>query len=314
MPRLSRRTLLKTAGVAAVALALPACGNDRPPKLSASPATSAYPDTGLLADAAWLAARIDDPTLRLIDCSSIDDYRSGHIPGARHIWWQDTIEINNPVYGMLAGGEPRERIIREAGVRDDSSVVCYDASGGVYAARIIWMLHGMGFVRARLLDGGAAAWVAAGHTLTRRTTDIPPGELKPIPNEEVLSHAHDLSAWLTRPDVTVVDTRTGSERRETWYGRLRRGTIPGSRWLPRDQFLTPGSAPLLQPPGELRRRLLDSGIDLSTPEIIVFGLHGTLAALPWLAIAALGAPKVRVYDGAWAEWGADEQWPIESIE
>jgi thiosulfate/3-mercaptopyruvate sulfurtransferase len=294
-------------------LALTGCGGKEAPPLAASPATDAYPDNDLLAGARWVAERIDDPTLRLIDCSPLADYQRGHLPHSVHVWWQDTIEIHNQIYGMQTGIPNRERIFRDTGLTAGSTVVCYDNSGGAYAARVIWMLYGSSFRNARLLDGGASAWVSSGLELTTGSPDVPAGNLTAIPDEEVLAHAETLLAELGRVDRVVLDTRTERERRETWFDRLRRGTIPGARWLPRDAFLTGGDTPVLQPPDELRRRLAAARVPLDTPEIVVFGLHGTLAALPWLALRALGAPHVRVYDGSWAEWGSNDQWPIEPL-
>ncbi|MBA2452235.1 MAG: hypothetical protein H0V47_03625, partial [Chloroflexia bacterium] len=103
-----------------------------------------YPAGNLLVDAGWLARRIDDPSLRLLDCSPLPAYRAGHLPEARHVWWQDTIELHNPVYGMLVNPDGRAELTRQAGIQHDSQVVCYDNAGGVYAARVLWMLRYMG--------------------------------------------------------------------------------------------------------------------------------------------------------------------------
>jgi thiosulfate/3-mercaptopyruvate sulfurtransferase len=267
----------------------------------------------MLATPAWLADHFDDPTLRLIDCSPIRDYHNGHIRGAAHVWWQDTIEINNPVYGMLTGAGKREQILRDAGISAGSTVVCYDRAGGTYAARIIWMLQAVGFFKSRLLDGGVQGWKSIGQPLTSTKSKAPTGDVTQIPNEDVLAHGKDIVSRLGEPGLVVLDTRTAGDRRETWYDRLRRGTIPGSVWLPRDQFLTGTNAPALLAPDLLRERLLTAGIPQNTQEIIVFGLHGTLACLPWVALLALGVPRVRVYDGSWAEWGANTDWPIDAI-
>jgi thiosulfate/3-mercaptopyruvate sulfurtransferase len=270
-PSCSRRAFL-AGSLGFAALLVTGCGpRDQP--LTGVPSTAEYPATGLLVDPAWVAEHLNDPFLRLIDCSPIRVYRRGHLPGARHVWWQDTIEVNNPVYGMLTGHEGRRRLMQEAGINPDSSVVCYDDRGGQYAARIVWMLHAMNFDRVRLLDGGVHAWSTSGRELSRGTPAINDGSLVGTPNEEVLAHGHDIAAGLGRPGVVVLDTRTRDERAETWYGRLRRGAIPGSRWLPRDQFLSAPGSPFLAAPDELTLRLADAGVSLDTPEIIVYGLH-----------------------------------------
>ncbi|MEX2314297.1 MAG: rhodanese-like domain-containing protein [Thermomicrobiales bacterium] len=309
----SRRALLRgAAGLAGLsALSLVGCstGDDAAPEQVLT-ATDAYPDSGLLASVAWLAERIDDPNLRLIDCSPIDSYRDGHLPRASHVWWQDTIEINNPVYGMLTGPPMRAEIVRETGITPDSTVVCYDDQGGQFAARVIWMLHVQSFFGARLLDGGRQAWQAAGHGLTGDDANPPPGAIEPIQNESVIAHGNDIAARLDDPNYVILDTRTNAEREETWFDRLRVGSIPGGRHLPRAGFLTADGYALL-PPDELRARLSAAGVPADAPEIVVYGLHGALACLPYVALVALGYANVRVYDGSWAEWGANAEWPIE---
>jgi thiosulfate/3-mercaptopyruvate sulfurtransferase len=313
VPRqITRRAFLAGAAACGLGALLAACGDEL--ELIGTPATEQFPDTGMLVDVPWVAERVDDPRLRLIDCSDINTWRSGRVPGARHLWWQDTIEVNNPVYGMLTGPDTRRRLAREAGIDSDSDVVCYDDAGGVYAARAIWMLHTMSFTRARLLDGGRQAWRAAGHDLTRRDAGPGAGDFEGVVDEEVNAAAHDIVAWLTRPDLVILDTRSAEERETTWFDRLRRGQIPGSRWLPRERFLASPDAHVLAAPGVLAGRLSDAGVDLNAAEMIVYGLHSTLAALPWLALRALGVPHVRVYNGSWAEWGANAALPIEVLD
>jgi thiosulfate/3-mercaptopyruvate sulfurtransferase len=314
-PVLTRRALLAGALCATAGLSLAACGYRDGAGASATPVATPFPAHGyprpeFLADARWLAERQGDAQLRLLDCAPLTEYRRGHLPGARHVWWQDTIEINNPVYGMLVGAPGRAKLLDAAGVAPGTTVVCYDSAGGTYAARVIWLLHAIGFSGARLLDGGRQAWTQLGEPLTRAEPGPTSGGLPETPNEDVLAHGHDIAAQLGDPEVIVLDTRTAEERRETWNGALRRGVIPGSRWLPRDARLEPSVVPALLPPDELRTRLAAAGAPVDAPEIVVYGLHGTLAALPYLALRALGTPHARLYDGSWAEWGANTAWPV----
>lgn len=289
--------------------------SSEPPTPAATSAATAYQRRDLLVDAAWLRERQDDPNLRLIDCSALPDYRAGHILGARHVWWQDTIEVNNSVYGMLVGRAGRDPLLRAADISPDTTVVAYDRDGGTWAARLLWMLQSDGFSGGRLLDGGLPAWTAAGGALT---LDRPPqgnGGISATPNEEILAHAHDISARLGEPGLVLLDTRTAAERQETWNNKLRLGMIPGSLWLPRDAFFSPGSVPFLLAPEQLLAQIVTAGFSgaPADTEWIVYGLHGTLAALPWLALSALPVGTARVYDGSWSEWGADAELPLEAL-
>ncbi len=307
--RLTRRTLLAaTVGLVAGAC-LPTGGESNdPPEL----ATTTYPGADILATTDWLAEQMSDPRLRLVDCSSLRSWRRDHLPGARHVWWQDTIEIHNQTYGMLTGAEGRQRILSDAGISADSCVVCYDRSGGVWASRVLWMLHASGFRNVRLLDGGEQAWRTSGHA-DSRAAEVSGDPVQIQQDESVIAHGADIAGLLDRPEIAIIDTRTESERRETWFDRLQHGTIPNSHWLPRDAFLTTGDSPALVAPDLLEQRLADAGVSPDAEEVIVFGLHGTLACLPYVACRALGRQRVRVYDGSWAEWGAQTEWQIAPI-
>lgn len=307
---MSRRRLL-LASAAGLALSVTGCGRE---EAHTGPVIEdhGYPDDTVFITPVQLADVIDAPDTVVLDCSDLPTYRRGHLPHARHVWWQDTIEIHNPVYGMLVNAEGRAELAQGAGIRPDSNVVCYDADGGIWAARVAWTLRYMGFRSTTLLLGGAAGWRAAGHTLTRRQPDSVAGGISDIFDESIVAHPQDILARLDEPGLVILDTRTADECSETWNGRLREGQIPGSVWIPRDRWLDEHDIPLHA--GDLQALLSTVLTPENTAEIIVYGLHGTLACLPYYMLLALDRYHVRLYDGSWSQWGADPALPVDPLQ
>ena len=277
-----------------------------PAGVPADPAS--YPGGSILTTVAWVAGHLSDPNLRLIDVSSLADYRTGHIPGAVHVWWQDTIEVNNDVYGMLTGADGRARIIRDAGITPASTVVVYDASGGRYAARVLWLLNAVGFNRVMLLDGGRQAWLAGGHGLTQQAASPPPGGIDQRLDYGVLISNTELRQHLTDGSVTIVDNRTPAEEQQTWFGRLRVGRIPGAIDVPWTAVVQSGSIPYYADPAALARAFAPARLDPNRT-VVVYGLDGVDAAQTYVALKLLGYRSVRLYDGSWAQWGSSADYP-----
>ena len=309
--RMRRPAIARTAGLLAIAaLLLPllaACGTTRElPSNTVKPVPATqYQHPELLADTDWLAARLNDPFVRVVDLSPLEDYERGHLPGAVHVWWQDLVEVNNNTYGMLVDPATRKRVFEQAGIENGMTVVAYDDAGGRYAARFLWTLLYANIAAGRLLNGGIDIWRAEGRPITRTVPDIKPTHLADAaPNEAVLINGTDLQKNLGQPGFVAIDTRTLAEGRETWNGFLRFGRIPGARSIPWDRNLGQKNTAVVREPGELNRVYEGQAVQRDQT-IAVYGLTGVDAAHTFWIMRVLGYDKVRLYDGSWAEWGAN---------
>src|SRR5215831_4916951 len=192
----------------------------------------------LLADSAWLAARLGDPALSIVDIrgsikpptapkphysAKRDAYLEAHIPGAVFVdWTTDIIEPDAPVHMTLAGPSRFKALMERLGVGDESDVVIYDDSGGL-APRLWWALNYYGHHRVRLLDGGWNKWVAEGRPVTRAL---------PAPKAAVFTARIEpgwradtagVKAMMKDRRGDIVDCRSPEE----WRGEIGRGEQSG---------------------------------------------------------------------------------------
>ena len=287
--------------------------------------------TGPLVSAGQLAAELAGPGGPVVlDCRwslaggpDRAGYARGHLPGA--VFVDLDRELSAPPRRGGRGGrhplpEPAafEAAMRRAGVRADRPVVAYDQGEPGGAARAWWLLGWFGHPDARVLDGGLAAWVAAGLPLV---TDVPapdPGNftVRPVPPGDhpggppdppggrVLLDA-DGAAGLAAAGV-LLDARAPAR-----YQGLEEpvdpvaGHIPGAVNLPLAELLTDRG---LVPAATLRRKLATAGATGDTPVGAYCG-SGVVAAHLVLALEAAGVPAA-LYAGSWSDWVADPSCPV----
>ncbi|MGB1749461.1 MAG: sulfurtransferase, partial [Dehalococcoidia bacterium] len=109
----------------------------------------------------WLADHINDPDIRVVDTDVPELYAEEHIPVAvnpvDHYYktsLDDRTHIQVP--------EVFAQTMQDLGIGDDTLVIAYDRSGGVYSFRLMWALHYHGFTNVRFLDGGLQKWKSEG--------------------------------------------------------------------------------------------------------------------------------------------------------
>ncbi|WP_411145046.1 sulfurtransferase [Streptomyces sp. x-80] len=236
------------------------------------------------------------------------EYEAGHLPGAVFT------DLDGELAGAAgpAGRHPLPDLtvfgaaMRAAGVRADRPVVVLDGGQGWAAARAWWLLRWTGHPDVRVLDGGLAAWRAAGGTLTDAPPAPEPGDFTPVPGNLPLLTADDAAA-LARRSV-LLDARA-AERYRGEVEPIDRvgGHIPGAVSAPTGENVTEGGT-TFRTAAELARRFASLGATADA-EVGVYCGSGVSAAHEVLALAVAGVPAA-LYVGSWSEWSADPSRPV----
>ncbi len=275
-----------------------------------------------LISASELAARIDDPKVVVVDCrhdlmnleAGREAYAAGHIPGAVFGDMEHALSgEKRGADGQFRGRHPLpERgalieTLRSWGINDDTQVVAYDAHGGMYAARLWWLLRWVGHPAVAVLDGGMAAWQALGLPLSAETPVKARGSLAEREPLVRTVTAGEVLANIGTGERQVVDARAPDRfRGENETIDPVGGHIPGAKnRFFKDNLQADGRfkdaaqlkadfAPLFADPA---RAVMQCG-------------SGVTACHNLLALELAGMPGAALYPGSWSEWCADPARPV----
>ncbi|MFF2269823.1 sulfurtransferase [Cellulosimicrobium cellulans] len=241
-----------------------------------------------------------------------EQHRAGHVPGAVYVDLET--ELAAPP-SAAAGRHPLpdpadlQAAARRWGVRADRPVVVYDAVGGTSAARAWWLLRWAGHDDVRILDGGLAAWQAAGHALDEGEVRPEPGDVVVTPGGMPVLDA-DGAADLATSGV-LLDARAGERYRgEVEPVDPRAGHVPGAVSAPTTDNLAADGTYL--DAAALRARFAGlgvlHGVDDAPPTVGVYCGSGVTAAHEVAALATLGV-EAALYAGSWSQWSNDPARP-----
>lgn len=271
-----------------------------------------------LIDASELLALMAGPTPpRVFDCSfdlmnpeaGVQQFAQAHLPGAVHADLDQHLSAHAPAPRASGGRHPlptRESFaewLRSTGLDTGQQVVVYDRQGANYCGRLWWMLRWCGHEAVAVLNGGLAAWQAAGGTIATGACVTPcsPGSFSLHPALAATADTNGLARRLGAPNLTVIDARAAPRFR----GEIEpldpvAGHIPGALNRPFADNLGPDGR--FKPAGQLRaefERLL-AGRD---PATVVHHCGSGVSAVPnVLAMEIAGLGRTALYPGSWSEW------------
>lgn len=269
-----------------------------------------------------LSNHIGDPKWVVVDCrhdlmnlaAGREGYAIGHLP---HAVFAD---IDHVLSGAKQGPDgvfrgrhplPEKETLAEAlrgfGIDDDSQVVAYDAHGGMFAARLWWLLRWLGHEAVAVLDGGMAAWQAAGQPLSTDVPAKPRGAFSvraPFVPTVTVSEVMDN---LEHGQRIVIDARAADRfRGENETIDPVGGHIPGAKnRFFKDNLQADGR---FKSPDQLREEF-GALVDDPSQAIMQCG-SGVTACHNLLALEVAGMPGAALYPGSWSEWVGDPSRPV----
>lgn len=261
-------------------------------------------------DVEQLAAHRDDPRWVLLDCrfeltrpeAGEAAFATAHLPGAQYAHLdRDLAAAATPASGRhpLPSPEVFQARARDWGVRADSQIVCYEQTTGMFAARAWWLFRWLGHQRVAVLDGGLAAWTAAGYALSRQIMYRPTGDFVARPQADHFVEVDGIGASGCLVDARSADRYSGENAAMDPVA----GHIPGA--LNHHYARNVGPDGRLLSPETLRATWLATLGATPPSELVAMCGSGVSACLNLLALEVAGLPGGKLYPGSWSEWIKD---------
>ncbi len=256
----------------------------------------------------WLEKNINNPKLRLIEVSvNPGVFERAHIPGAVNFEWHT--DLVDTVRRDIASQQNFEKLLRNAGINNDSTVVLYGDTNNWFAAWGAWVFDIYGVKDVKLLDGGRKKWETENRPLVAVTKVPAAGNIKiSAANPALRARLSDVVASAEKKsNVALVDIRSADEYSGKIFApagvqelAIRAGHIPGAANVPWGQAVAADGT--FKSVDELKKIYAAAGIDGSKP-IITYCRIGERSSHTWFALKKLLGYDVRNYDGSWTEYG-----------
>jgi thiosulfate/3-mercaptopyruvate sulfurtransferase len=277
-----------------------------------------------LVNTEWLAQRLNDPRVRVVDCtthlpplpdlslynvvSGRADFEKAHIPGAIFLDLEHDASRAHPrLHFMLPSPELFARAMASLGIGDETHVVAYSTANHWWATRLWWMLRVFGHDRASVLDGGFQKWRREERPVETGAGQVAaPARFTPRYRPDLVATKETVLAAIGDAGSCTVNALRREQHAGTGgvnYGR--RGHIEGSVNIPAAEHI--GADNTFKSAEELRTQF---GAAMTAPQVITYCGGGIAATSVALVLAMLGYDAVKVYDNSLTEWAADPSLPM----
>ena len=276
---------------------------------------SDYANPDALVSTDWLVQHLDDAGVRIIEVDEdTTSYEKDNIPGA--FAWNWATDLHHPVRRDYIDQEGFSRLLSQAGVEDDTTVVLYGGNNNWFAAYAYWLLKYRGFDNVRLLNGGRQKWELDGRELVGEVPAFDKSDFQIIGasrpefralRDEVLSNVGS---------ATFVDVRSPEEfsgeklapdhlpQEQPYVG----GHVPGAKNIPWSKAANDDGTFK----AEKELRALYEGEGVLEDDVIAYCRIGERSSHTWFVLyELLGHTGAKNYDGSWTEYGSLVDVPVE---
>ena len=279
-----------------------------------------------LVETEWLAEHLDDPRVRVFDCTVLlarpraregqaqtpetgaERYWAGHIPGAAFIDVATALSDESELRFAFPSAERVKDAMSALGVDDETQIVLYDSQGTMWATRVWWILRAYGFDRAAVLNGGSAKWLTEGREMNSAPAEAREGAFTARPREGLVATQAEVEAAITGGDTCIIDALAKEQYEGEVSGYGRPGHIPTSTNVPFGATRDRETGAFL-PEAELRELFERAGA-MGGGRVITYCGGGIAATLDAFLLTRLGVEDIAVYDGSLSEWTADPSLPL----
>jgi len=248
-------------------------------------------------------AMMADGNVVLVDMQDESDYNKNHVENSVNIQRSD-INVDEPYSNMLAPKETIEDVMGSSGISNDTMVIAYDNKNNMDASRLWWTLKVYGHDNVKVVSGGLTALQAAGANCTDMAPVITKAKFTAAEkNEEYIATKADVEAYVNEPDASIllIDTRS--------FDEFNAGTIPGSVNI--EYLKNNHNDKTIKSSRDIQILYIENGLK---PEItaVLYCKTSIRGAETFVALWNAGYRNIKLYDGAWLEWSADEDAPSDT--